>query len=119
DMRGEAVASWRVTGVELHAETTARSGITATAFHVHTHMLRTTPHAHHPHEHGHQHGHRPYAEIRDLLAASALAAPVKERAAAIFARLAEAEGHVHGVSPESVEFHEVGAVDAIVDGVGA
>ena len=120
DALREAVASLGVDGVELHAEPTARSGITATGFHVHLpHLRRTTAHSHDPHDHGHQHGHRPYAEIRDLLAASALPAPVKERAAAIFARLAEAEGRVHGVSPDTVEFHEVGAVDAIVDVVGA
>ena len=115
----QAVASLGVTGVELDAEPTARSGITATAFRVGTARGHTAPHSHQPHEHGHRHDHRPYAEIRDLLAGSSLAAPVKERAAAIFARLAHAEGRVLGVSPDLVEFHEVGAVDAIVDVVGA
>jgi hypothetical protein len=64
------------------------------------------------------HSHRPYAAIRDRLAAVALAPRVRERAQAVFRVLAEAEGAVHGVAPERVEFHEVGARDAIVDVVG-
>jgi hypothetical protein len=120
DALRDAVASLRVTGVELHAEPTFRSGIAATAFQVHVPGAhRDAPHSHDPHEHAPKQGHRPYGEIRDLLAGSPLAPPVKERAAAVFARLAEAEGRVHGVDPASVEFHEVGAVDAIVDVVGA
>src|SRR5439155_28079 len=69
--------------------------------------------------HAHGHGHRAWGEIRDLLAQSRLTAPVKERALAVFARLAEAEGRVHGVPADAVQFHEVGALDAIVDVVGA
>jgi uncharacterized protein (TIGR00299 family) protein len=53
-----------------------------------------------------------------MIDGSALASPVKATALAIFGRLAEAEGTVHGVAPESVTFHEVGAVDSIVDIVG-
>lgn len=68
---------------------------------------------HAPHAH-----HRPYHVIRDLIAAAALPAPVKVRAQAVFLLLAEAEGQVHGVSAEQVEFHEVGAIDAIADVVG-
>src|SRR5439155_737566 len=67
----------------------------------------------------HGHGHRAWGEIRDLLTEGGLAAPVKERALAVFARLAEAEGRVHGVPADAVRFHEVGALDAIVDVVGA
>src|SRR5215470_7266616 len=71
-----------------------------------------------PDPHGHAHAHRAYADIRAMLAGSALAPRVRDLAAAIFARLAEAEGRVHGVAPEAVTFHEVGAVDSIVDVVG-
>jgi pyridinium-3,5-bisthiocarboxylic acid mononucleotide nickel chelatase len=62
---------------------------------------------------------RDWREIRALLEASVLAEPVRAAALAVFARLAEAEGRVHGISPEEVHFHEVGGVDAIVDVCGA
>ncbi len=68
--------------------------------------------------HGHSHG-RHLSEIRGMLAASGLAAPVRERAERLFVRLGEAEAKVHGVPLEQVHFHEVGAVDSIVDLVGA
>ncbi len=109
----EAIATLGLGGVEVSSERIERSGIVATKFHVRLH-------GEHPEHspHAHRHGHRAWAEIRDLLARSALAAAVKERALATFARLAEAEGQVHGVPPEAVQFHEVGALDAIVDVVG-
>lgn len=67
-----------------------------------------------------QHGaHRPYREIRALLERAALPARVRERALRVFRVLAVAEGKIHGVSPDEVAFHEVGALDAIVDVVGA
>lgn len=62
---------------------------------------------------------RHLADIRALVQASTLSARVRERALAVFQLLAEAEAHVHGTSIEEVHFHEVGAVDAIVDIVGA
>jgi uncharacterized protein (TIGR00299 family) protein len=72
------------------------------------------------HDHGHAHGHgRRYDEIRKLLDRARLAAPVRDRAQAIFAALAGAEARVHGVPVSRVHFHEVGAVDAIVDVAGA
>jgi uncharacterized protein (TIGR00299 family) protein len=64
------------------------------------------------------HGHRHLREIREILALGRLPERARERALAIFTRLAEAEGAIHGVSPEEVGFHEVGAVDSIVDIVG-
>lgn len=94
------------------------------------------PGAGHGHAHGHQHapGHQPvhepganheagpardFAAIRDLLAGSALSPWVKTTATAVFRRLAEAEGRIHDQPLERVHFHEVGAVDSIVDIVGA
>jgi len=65
----------------------------------------------------HRH-HRSLADIQAILDASPLAAGVRERAARIFGRLADAEARVHGTSREAVHFHEVGAVDAIVDVTG-
>jgi uncharacterized protein (TIGR00299 family) protein len=71
------------------------------------------PGAHHHHHH--HHGHRSFRDIRIMIDGCRLAAPVRERAISIFAVLAEAEGKVHGKSAEEVTFHEVGAIDSIVD----
>ena len=62
---------------------------------------------------------RNYRQIRQMLEESQLDSKVKERALAIFGVLAEAEAAVHGTTPEQVHFHEVGAVDSIIDIVGA
>lgn len=63
--------------------------------------------------------HRHLADIRAILSQSRLPDSVRERSLAVFTALAEAEGKIHGTDPERVHFHEVGAVDAIVDIVGA
>lgn len=82
-------------------------------------------HAHgHVHEHGHGHAdhahpHRPLSEILGMIDGSGLEAGVKRRASELFQRLGEAEAAVHGTDTEHVTFHEVGAVDSIVDVVGA
>jgi len=70
------------------------------------------------HAHG-DHHHRHYSDIRALIEKSPLPEQVKATALSIFRCLAEAEAGVHGCTPEEVHFHEVGAVDAIVDVVGS
>jgi uncharacterized protein (TIGR00299 family) protein len=65
------------------------------------------------------HPHRDLAAILGIIRASDLATSVKDSAARIFTRLAQAEGRVHGMPPERVQFHDVGAVDAIVDITGS
>jgi uncharacterized protein (TIGR00299 family) protein len=72
----------------------------------------------HEHEHGHEE-HRTLADIRKLILRSGLSPWVKSKALAIFGRIANAEGKIHGVPPQKVHFHEVGAIDSIVDIVGA
>lgn len=67
---------------------------------------------------GHHHQHRHLADIADLLAAASVPPQVRDTALAVFTRLAEAEAAVHGATVAAVHFHEVGAVDAIVDIVG-
>ena len=92
-----------VAGWELEAERVVRYGIAGTRLHVRT---------------AEQHVHRHLGDIAAILQASQLALDVQQRALAIFRRLAEAEAAVHGTTPEQVHFHEVGALDAIVDIVG-
>lgn len=76
----------------------------------------------HTHGHGHSHSHaedRDFSQIQSLIRSSRLSPWVQEKAIAVFHRIAVAEGKIHGVPPEKVHFHEVGAVDSIVDIVGA
>lgn len=64
------------------------------------------------------HTHRTVREITKLIRNAGLNETVRERALAVFDRLAVAEGRIHGIDPDDVELHEVGAVDAIIDVVG-
>jgi len=72
------------------------------------------PHVHEPHEHKHSHG-RGLSEIRRIISAASISEPAKKTAIAIFEALGAAEAKIHDTSVESVHFHEVGAVDAMVD----
>ena len=99
--------------------------------HAHSHSLahllapgNATGHSHADEshaEHGHHHHEdaRNYAAIRKLIHDSTLSDWVKAKAIAIFHRIAVAEGKIHGHPPEEVHFHEVGAIDSIVDVIGA
>ena len=70
------------------------------------------------HKHDHHHVHRRLKDIRAVIETASLSVQVKEKSLAVFRVLAEAEGKVHGMPPEEVHFHEVGAVDCILDIVG-
>jgi len=94
--------------------------------HEHHHVEQDHHHEHehthgHSHEHGqgHAHFHRRASEILRMISDSKLRPNAKRLATEIFTKLAISEGKVHHIPPEDVEFHEVGAVDSIVDTVGA
>ncbi len=107
----------------LEVSETCKGRLRACLLHVDVPHLHEHAHDHEPnHDHDHEHAHahqRGWREIRELIQASPLDEGVKLTSLAIFSRLAAAEGRVHGVPPEEVHFHEVGAVDSIVDIVGA
>jgi uncharacterized protein (TIGR00299 family) protein len=67
----------------------------------------------------HHHHHRSLADIKTIIAQSDLARPIRQKSIAIFTRLAEAEAKVHQTAIDQIHFHEVGAMDAIIDVVGA
>lgn len=95
------LAKLPVDGYELDVQKVYRRGITATYFNV---ILQ-----------GKQPQHRHLPEILEILRTSDLAWNVKQYAASVFWQLASAEGRAHDIPPEQVHFHEVGAVDCIVD----
>ncbi|MBN2106074.1 MAG: nickel pincer cofactor biosynthesis protein LarC [Deltaproteobacteria bacterium] len=66
----------------------------------------------------HEHHHRTFRDIEKIIVKSPLKASVKERSLAVFRLIAEAEGKVHNTKAEAVHFHEVGAIDSIVDIAG-
>ena len=143
----DAVAALGV-GASLRVETVDRSGISCTKVHVlegaslaedagarveqahrelvytqepKTRHLHKVGHAHTPEDsraHSHTHG-RSLSAIRTLIRAAKLAEPVKARAIRAFELLGDAEARIHNVPVEEIHFHEVGAVDAIVDIVAA
>jgi uncharacterized protein (TIGR00299 family) protein len=89
-----------IAGLDLRIERVERQGLAALALTVVT---------------GDDHAHRHWRDVRALIDSGSMPERARARAHAAFARLAEAEGRVHGVSPEEVTFHEVGALDAIAD----
>src|SRR6185437_9248392 len=134
-----------VDGYHLHVARKEKSGIAGVKFDVHLedehhhehdhdhdhHHDHDDEHAHshhhhqehsHSHEHEHEHHHhddqRTFTEIKKLVSQSALSDWVKKKSIAVFQRIADAEGKIHGKPPEEVHFHEVGAIDSIVDIVG-
>lgn len=100
---------------ELRAEFVQRNGQQATK--VHVDLVHDRHHHHHDHEHSHHHT-RHLPEIERMILKAGLPSRAEAWSLAVFRQLAVAEGAVHGISPEKVHFHEVGAVDAIVDIVG-
>jgi len=131
----EALAALRVDGYAVRFERVQRGALMGLKFHVeiapveraaHEHEHAPAIHVHgHPHEHRHQHAHhgahahRHYAEIRSLIERAPLGDGVRRRALAIFDRLAAVEARLHGVPVAEVAFHEVGAIDSIVDVVAS
>jgi uncharacterized protein (DUF111 family) len=92
--------------------------------------LEMSHHHDHEHDHAHEHSHEHGGEVQDepmrnlddikaLIAESALSDWVKEKSVAVFTLLAQAEAHTHGTSLEEIHFHEVGAIDSIVDTIGS
>ncbi len=99
---------------QLRTETVIRNGQSATKVHVNLQQQ-------HQHDHNSQHHHfsaRHLPEIKNLIQSASLSDRVKHWSLSIFQNLAIAESEVHGIPPEKVHFHEVGATDAIVDIVG-
>lgn len=91
-------------GYQIHIQKVSKQGIAAQYVEIHT-----------PHEQHHRH----LSDITDLIYRSSITTPVKELAVTIFSSLAEAEAKVHNCDVNHVHFHEVGAMDAIIDIVGS
>ncbi|MFT9269365.1 MAG: nickel pincer cofactor biosynthesis protein LarC [Liquorilactobacillus nagelii] len=112
----EQLAKLKVTGYQLLVDRTSHSSIYGTNFDVilADHQVKDNGIT----EHGHHHG-RSFATIKQLIEASELSDSIKQRAVKLFQEIAVAEAHVHHQKVSEVHFHEVGAIDSIVDLVGA
>jgi len=113
-------------GVEVDIGDVMRCGMRSTKVTVMLHGAAERPadviHHHHHGDHQHSpghHAHRHVGELLGMIAAADLSPWTKAKATQAFRLLAEAEGRIHGVAPESVALHEVGAFDALIDIVGA
>jgi pyridinium-3,5-bisthiocarboxylic acid mononucleotide nickel chelatase len=104
DVLRAELATLNLPGYALKAEKVKRSGIAATKVHVVVDQEDQKS--------------RHLADILKIIEASALSPTVKEKSSQIFKRLADTEAKVHGTTPDKIHFHEVGAVDSIVDNVG-
>ncbi|HEX5889861.1 MAG TPA: nickel pincer cofactor biosynthesis protein LarC [Pyrinomonadaceae bacterium] len=100
----EELSRLNVDGFNINFETVDRSGLSATYARVET---------------AHEHKHRHLSDIKQIIESSGVSNAAKKLAIQIFTRLAEAEARVHNEPVDHVHFHEVGALDAIVDIVGA
>ena len=101
----DQLATLHVPGFDVAIEKVTKQGIAGTKFHVHVHDPGTQ--------------HRRLRDIEAILHDSGLAARIQERALEVFTRLAEAEATIHHTTTDQVHFHEVGAIDSIVDITGA
>jgi len=115
----ETVAALDV-GARLEISRVTRSGISATKVDVWIGDEKDLPreqvsHAHQHEHHHHQHPHRSLNEIRTIIRSAKIAPEAQERALAIFQALGEAEAKIHNTEVEKIHFHEVGALDAILD----
>ena len=131
DALREALGSLAIEDFELTSERVLRAGVSATKFRLVEHgapaaVAHQHDHAHHMHPshsshptHPHDHSHRSLPEIYTHIDRSALTVEGKTRAKALFERLAVAEAAIHQMPVERVHLHEVGALDSIVDIVGA
>jgi len=104
DLLKSELAKLNLSGYAVSAKKTLKGGLAGIRFDVRV---------------GHDHGHRNLKDILRILDRSGLSTGVKGKSRAVFTRLAEAEAKVHRVSINDIHFHEIGAVDAIVDVVGA
>jgi pyridinium-3,5-bisthiocarboxylic acid mononucleotide nickel chelatase len=109
-------------GARLEISKVTRSGIAATKVDVLTSdalaEAATHEHSHHTHDHEHSHSHehtRGLKEIREIICGSAIGESAKVTAIAIFEALGAAEAKIHDMEIDKVHFHEVGAIDALVD----
>ena len=121
----QALGSLAVAGWDVSVDRVVKTGVSATKFRVHEHAhIHSDARAHHDHAAGHHHrhgdaSHRSLKEIETAIGRSSLTGAGKARAIAMFRRLAEAEAAIHNMPVDQVHLHEVGALDSIIDIVGA
>lgn len=133
----KGLESLHIDGYTIEISSVTKCGISACDFHVHLEPENTVeahhhhehhheqhhheqhPHEHHHHKHHHEHSHRTLSDILPIIDQSAITPSAKALAKKIFHIVAQAEAKAHHLPPEKVHFHEVGAIDSIIDIVGA